>query len=131
MRSTRANLLCLDTNQVTQSFSESFTKLDFGAVDWHPDGQSVALACSDRVVRIWDTVTGKISSRLHGHGGEVTHISFHPAGNLIATSSYDGKTKLWNVGESREVLEAETICTHFSQDGRWLCGRAERWRFFE
>jgi WD40 repeat protein len=37
---------------------------------------------------------------LSGHSGSVRSVSFSPDGTLLASGSYDGKVKVWDVGNS-------------------------------
>ncbi|MEQ8959129.1 MAG: hypothetical protein RLP02_14610, partial [Coleofasciculus sp. C2-GNP5-27] len=51
----------------------------------------------------------KESNRLEGHEGTVTHISFSPKGDIIATASEDKTVKIWNIdGNLLETLEEHT-----------------------
>jgi WD40 repeat protein len=48
-------------------------------------------------VRIWDVRTGRLLARLDRHWGAVSDVEFAPDGRTLATASYDGTIKLWDV----------------------------------
>src|SRR5207245_6786255 len=57
---------------------------------WRPDGQHIAAGCSDFKLRIWDAVTGKLHKVLEGHQDVVWSVTFTHAGDLLASSGWDG-----------------------------------------
>jgi serine/threonine protein kinase/WD40 repeat protein len=48
-------------------------------------------------VRLWETRTGKDVAVLHGHRGGVCSVAFSPNSLRLATASYDGTARIWNV----------------------------------
>src|SRR5262249_28454654 len=58
---------------------------------------------------------------LEGHAQQVTVLSFHPEGGLLASGSWDGMVRLWDPLAARQVMELPFgPSVYFSQDGRWL-----------
>lgn len=128
----KIDILQIDTGQIIQTIEceERFEKLDYGAVDWSPDGRLIAAACSDRVVRVWDVTDSQLMAELKGHGSEPTHIDFHPGGTYLATGSYDETTRICRVDSGQQILLAPGRCAGFSRDGNYLAKLdAARWRF--
>jgi hypothetical protein len=66
------------------------------AVQFSPDGHSVATGSFDHTAGIWDAETGKVRHTLTGHNGAVLSVAFSPKERLLATGSIDGTIKLWH-----------------------------------
>jgi WD40 repeat protein len=62
-----------------------------------PDGQVLAAAGSDGVIRLWNTAdaSGPTATR-PGHDGAVLVLAFSPDGALLASSGDDGMIRLWD-----------------------------------
>lgn len=74
-------------------------------VAWSQDGQSLAVACRDFNIYVIDVNTGRFSATFSGHRQEVTHVVFHPAGDLLASTSRDKTIRLWSLhSKAQEVL---------------------------
>ena len=76
-----------------------------------------------RVVRIWDTSTGKELLILRGHTGRIASASFSPDGRRIVTASWDKIARIWDAvtGKPLAVLSAGECSlgsATFSPDGR-------------
>jgi WD40 repeat protein len=66
------------------------------AVDFAPDGKSLATAGSDRMVRIWDLESGKERQRFEGHRASITAVRFLDEKRLVS-GSLDGTVKFWTL----------------------------------
>lgn len=61
-----------------------------------PDGSQIA-ACSNRVVRIFDSLTGTETAVLKGHFEVVGSLCFSPDGRRLLSGSHTGTTKVWDL----------------------------------
>jgi eukaryotic-like serine/threonine-protein kinase len=72
---------------------------------------------------LWNIETGKLIRKVTGHAGPLTGVSYHPNGNLIATSSWDRTIRLWDArtGDLRSSLMGHhdwVLHVAFSPEGR-------------
>jgi WD40 repeat protein/serine/threonine protein kinase len=85
----------------------------------------------ENVAHLYDVATGR-DIILSGHRDFVSGLAFSPDGRTVATSSMDGKLKLWNCRDGIETAEfpghfGEATDVSFSPDGATLAsiGRGE------
>jgi WD40 repeat protein len=60
------------------------------------DGQRLATAGDDHVVRLWDSRTGQSLAELTGHTDKVSDVAFSPDGHRLASAGSDEALRLWN-----------------------------------
>ena len=68
-----------------------------------PDSTQLLTACHDRVMRMWDTTTGKKIREFLPHESRATSVAWSPDGKTIASAS-EGRVKLWNVRTLEETI---------------------------
>jgi WD40 repeat protein len=95
------------------------------AVAYSPDGQTLASAGDDGVVRFCDAISGEERAQLKGHTNVVSAIAFAPGGKTLVSVSGDGTAHLWDsaTGESLGILWQETnslSTVAFSPDGKLI-----------
>ncbi|MBI2933925.1 MAG: hypothetical protein HYY16_19950 [Planctomycetes bacterium] len=56
---------------------------------------------------------------LKGHEKDVTSVAFAPDGKLLASGSYDGTVRLWDLATGKEVRQLKGV--------RGVCGVLPRW----
>ncbi|MBS0262538.1 MAG: protein kinase [Planctomycetes bacterium] len=118
------------------------------AVAWSPNGLLVATSDGGNqifddkihpgvvpgVVKIWDAVTAEERLTLRGHRDIVTVVSWSPDALRLATSSFDGTVKIWNLRTGETLCElsagqprqrsSEVHTLHWSPNGAQLASAA-------
>jgi WD40 repeat protein len=96
------------------------------AVQFSPDGETLATGSFDGTVRLWDVASGTQKAELDGHGLRVLSISFTPDGrNLASASDQGGQLFVWDmeqIGEASSLPVGQGLITSimFSRDGSVL-----------
>jgi len=67
-----------------------------GGVAFSPDGKSLATACSDGVVRLFDPRTGQLLEALRGHSDCAAAVAFSPDSRRLVTGGYDHTARIWD-----------------------------------
>jgi WD40 repeat protein len=75
------------------------------ALDWSPDGKSIAVAGGYAKVNLYDAESGKLTLSLTGHQAGIYTVSFSPDSTLIATGGFDGKVRIYRVADGTLVRE--------------------------
>ena len=69
------------------------------------DGEIVAAAGDDKVIRLWSVRTGQsVRAPLTGHRAPVSSIAFSPDGVALASGGEDGTVRLWNLRTGTQAL---------------------------
>lgn len=61
-----------------------------------PDGQRCVTGSLDKMLRLWDTATGRLLHTFQGHLGEIRSVAWSPKGDRILSAAEDGAA-FWNV----------------------------------
>jgi WD40 repeat protein len=65
---------------------------------WSPDGRLLARTDRSRTVRAHDAVTGRRELALGAKRGALVSVAFSPDGLTVATGTWDGLVRVWDVG---------------------------------
>lgn len=95
-----------------------------------PDGRWLVTGGTDRILRLWETETGRPVRSLAGHGGAIRSCVFSPGGRRIASSADDRTVRLWSLLDGKEFLvltghEGAVMGCAFSPDGRYVASGSE------
>ena len=93
-------------------------------IAFSPDGKTLAGACWDSTVRLWDAKTGELKHRLTEHKEHATSVAFSPDGTTLASGGglFDNTVRLWDpeTGELKRVFTGHMGSVQgvaFSPDG--------------
>ena len=94
-----------------------------GVLDVCIDERYIITCSKDTTIVVWDRKTGDLLKRLSGHRGPVNAVQMR--GNLLASASGDGMSKLWNLEAGVCIKEFSSkdrglACVEFSEDGRTI-----------
>jgi serine/threonine protein kinase/WD40 repeat protein/Tfp pilus assembly protein PilF len=112
----RIQILDLDTGRTLASWTD---QVGNEAMSWSRDDRLLATGHVDGRVFVWDVERGWLASVLQGHTSNVIRCQFAPEGHLLATTSWDGTTRLWNASTGESLATAPSLAFQgFSPDGR-------------
>ncbi|RLB55683.1 MAG: hypothetical protein DRI34_10205 [Deltaproteobacteria bacterium] len=102
-------------------------KLDvpLSTLAYSPQGDLLAVAGREKVLRVWNMASGKIVRELRGHQGTIRSIAFSPDGKLLAGGTSSKSVCIWNLSSGKLVRTLEGVGTYvtavtYSADGRRL-----------
>jgi WD40 repeat protein/Flp pilus assembly protein TadD len=89
------------------------------ALAWHPRGNFLALVCYPRSIHIWEVTSNQQVATLEGCRNGGIEVRFSPDGELLVSTGWEARVRLWNWRTGQQVLSAPGTCArHFSPDGR-------------
>ncbi len=98
------------------------------AVAWSPDGERIACATEERIVRIYEAGTQRLVGALVGHTAPVCAVAWSTVGAHLATGDEEGTVRLWdNEGTPGPILQGHTqriVSLVWTKDGARLASLA-------
>lgn len=90
-----------------------------------PNGQQVAIAFNDHVIRVWNTRTRELVQTLRGSPVKITGLEFSSNGARLVSASEDMTIRVWDAkwGQELAILDCGTHYANdlaVSPDGQWL-----------
>jgi hypothetical protein len=72
-----------------------------------PDNRTLAAACDEHVVLLFDIQTDRLLSTLTGHADRVRGVTFSPDSKLLASRGHDDTVRVWNVQTGQQMWAHE------------------------
>ncbi len=101
------------------------------------DSKTIAVACADGLIRLWDVEKRALKGELRGHVHEALGVTFSPDDRVLASCGTDGLVRLWDPQDGTQLDEFQTDVwkigsIEFSFDGRLLAtanfdGKIQLW----
>ena len=102
------------------------TPCQFTSLAIDPSGEVVVAGTMDPFhIYTWSMQNGKLLDILTGHVGPVSELKFHPTRGTLASASWDGTVKIWDLykreGEPENIKHAQdVVCCAFRPDGKHM-----------
>jgi WD40 repeat protein len=94
------------------------------------DGRRVITGGADKVARVWESASGKMTLELRGHTDGVTGADVTTDGKRISTTSrYDGTARVWDGDSGKSLVEIKQerlAFAEFSPDGKQILAVADQ-----
>ena len=74
------------------------------SIAWSANSEWVAVGSDDNAIYLWSLRSGGPRLRLTGHQNYVHGVAFLSGQRFLASSCWDGTTRLWEVSTGREIL---------------------------
>ena len=92
---------------------------------WSADGQLLAIGSgSDSRVYVWNARRGELASVLSGNNSYIINVRFAHSGHLLATTSWENVTRLWDAASGELLATAPGQEIGFAQDDHRLAYKA-------
>jgi len=108
-------------------------RTDVTGLAWGGRDDRLAVGLSNGEIHIWRPRHDQLASILQGHESGGVRVAFDPRGAFLASTSWDGVTRVWDAVSGAPLVLAETNDTYqWSGNGEYLLGAGEgktqRWR---
>ena len=103
------------------------TPVQFLSLAVDPSGEIVTAGSMDPFhIYAWNLQSGKLLDVLTGHEGPVCSLAYQSSGGTLASASWDGTVKLWDLYKGNVPTEslqhtADVVCVACRPDGKEIC----------
>lgn len=110
------------------------------SVSINHENRLLGTGSNDSTISIWNLLNGVLEYSFNGHDGfQIYGIAFHPSENILLSSGWDGKIKLWDIDRKTQIFSFEGsryekfTCATFSPDGKYFaaCSREQNIYIFD
>ncbi|TWT87863.1 WD40 repeat domain-containing serine/threonine protein kinase [Stieleria varia] len=125
MDAAKVEIFSTDSMSPRESINTSETAYSLA---WRSDSNRVAIG-SGYEIEIWDQQMDGNWILAHTMGKQTAPIHelyFHATGRFVVSHGYDGRSRLWRIGNDTAVIELDGHATEPSGDGRLLAVRNTR-----
>jgi WD40 repeat protein len=70
---------------------------------YHPDGKQLIACSADKAVKVFDASNGSQIRVMQGHNDWIYAFALSSDGKSIASGSWDGEVRLWNLGDGKPL----------------------------
>ncbi|XP_062983317.1 protein Atg16l2-like isoform X2 [Elgaria multicarinata webbii] len=85
---------------------------EINAIRFSPNSSMLATGGTDRLIRLWNVVGGRLENMqtLEGANGSITSVEFDPSGCHVLAATYNNAAQLWKLGDCqfKEILTGHT-----------------------
>ena len=94
------------------------------AVAFSPDSASLATACDDRSISLWNPGGERLAFDAR-HNKKLRALLFSPDGNLLASGGDDRAARLWRLGTAKQAANLQTGGSYVAEPFRAMgnCSR--------
>ncbi|XP_066922573.1 apoptotic protease-activating factor 1-like [Clytia hemisphaerica] len=113
-------------DDLTLSIKVHVDQVNCCRLDHSKENPTVVSCGSDHLVKVWDSVNGKILSTLEGHSDSVNCCCFSSDDKRIITASSDCTIRTWSLMNETELKclrghRSDVLCCQCSNDDQFLC----------
>jgi WD40 repeat protein len=88
------------------------------SLDLSSDGTVLASSgFENNIIKLWESESGNNIGELVGHKGFIRRIEFSPKGKNLASCSYDGTIRIWDIETKQQIKLLQDITTSCSSVG--------------
>ncbi len=105
-RSGEVKLWNIETGELVRTIADSHSDTVLGAA-FSPDGKYLATCGADRMMKVFETESGRVVKSFEGHAHHVLGVSWRADARVLATSGADRVVKVWDFQSGKAIRTIE------------------------